>query len=135
MIIKYIKITLLFLSVCILGFSIKLAINNYEIRYYIKQTFTAQKFSPDEINKKKVAELHNYFYGKTIPLQNEPYAIKDIISTLRDGFAYFRRIELKDKRINYGIIVFDKENNIRRYFNLESSDSTNSNFIISIDTK
>ncbi len=128
--IKYFKIILLLFSFCILGFSINLAIKNYEIRIYLKQTYDSLKNDTITPDFEKLTELQSVFYGSYIPDNTKKYSIKEIGEVLKNGFSYFTGIKLNDMKIKYNIGVYDRENNIHRYFKLSSTDTTNANFII-----
>lgn len=124
------KYLLLGIAICSLVFSIHIAIKNYNIRKYLKLSFEIKRndtISPKPLN---ISELHALFYGLRNPNDAKIYYIKDIEESIKNDFNYFTGISLNDKKLNYSIVVFDKENNIRRYFDLISTDVSNTHFII-----
>lgn len=125
-----IKIILLSISIIVLFFSIKIAVKNYQIRQSLKQTFDVLKHDAAPINEEKVIELNSFFYGNTVSISQNYYSIKEIGESLKNGFSYFTGVEVNEKKINYSIVVYDKDKDIRRYFSLKSIDSSNSHFFL-----
>ena len=125
-----IKIILLSISIIVLFFSINIAIKNYQIRQSLKQTYDALKHNAAPINEEKVIELNSYFFGNSVPISQNHYSINEIGASLKNGFSYFTGIDVNEKKINYSIVVYDKDKDIRKYYSLKSIDCSNSHFIL-----
>lgn len=98
LIINKIKYILLTVSILLLGWTIHSAINNYQLRFYLKKTYDALKHDTISTNYKKIIDLHAVFYGFQEPNETEIYSIRDIGKVFENGFSYFTGIKIKEKK-------------------------------------
>ncbi|MEI6346659.1 MAG: hypothetical protein WCP69_01810 [Bacteroidota bacterium] len=127
------KYLLLVLSIVLFFWASHIAIKNYEIRFYLKQTSDSMNNDTIKPNHEKVEQIHAFFNGSQYLEPKQSYSIKEIGEAFKYGFYYFSGIGYENGQIHYGVVICDKKTNIRRYFSLISTDSTYSNFMITTD--